>query len=98
MTAPTAPVAPNPRALRELHRDIARIPEQGDFSAGQRLRSLLRKSVWASMPHPAPWSGILIHRSFGIVDLKKDDNALVVTVRATGDTFNLRWHGRRWDL
>ena len=98
MNARTATAAPNPRALRELQRDIDRIPDRGDFSAGQRLRSLLKKSVLASMPHPAPWRGILVHQALGIVDLQKSVDVLTVTVRATGDKFNLRWHGRRWDL
>ena len=98
MRSPTTQTNPTPRALRALERDLAAIPPTGDFRAGPQLRKLLEAACKTAAPHRAPWQGVLWHRSLGPVDLNKSPDALVVIVRATGDRFNLRWNGRRWDV
>lgn len=97
MTTTTA--APNPRALQELQRDIDRIPDQGDFSAGKRLQSLLRAACLEAAGYRAPWRGVLFHQSFGPLDLEKtENNEIVVEVRATRHRLRMVPRGRSWEL
>jgi len=89
----------NPRALRELERDIKAVPQTGDFRAGKRLQSLLHASCLEAASHPAPWRGVLFHKSFGAVDLiKTEANEIVVEVRATRHRLKMVPGGRSWEL
>ena len=89
----------NPRALRELKRDIAAIPPHGDFSAGRRLTSLLRAASREAAGKPAPWSGVLWSRSLGAVDVTKNRaDEVIVQVRATRDRLVMAPRGRSWEL
>ena len=86
------------RALRELKRDIDRIPDQGDFSAGKRLQSLLRAACLEAAGQRGPWRGVLFHRSFGPVDLiKTAADEIIVEVRATRHRLRMVPGGRSWE-
>ena len=88
----------NPRAVRELQRDIKAIPARGDFVAGRRLRSLLTAASQEASRRPTRWTGVLFHRSLGPVDLSKnDDDEVVISIRSTGHRFALTWKGRQWE-
>lgn len=88
----------NPRAVRELQRDIKAIPQLGNFIAGRRLRSLLTAASQEASRRPKQWVGVLFHRSLGPIDLVKNENDdLMILIRSTGNRFAMTWTGRQWE-
>ena len=88
----------NPRAVRELQRDIKAIPPRGNFVAGRRLRSLLTAASQEASRRPKQWSGVLFHRSLGPIDLAKNENDdLIIVIRFTGTRIAMTWTGRQWE-